>query len=416
MCDGVAADAARRSHHPETPELPREPGVLRRALRAHPRWVDVGIASLLTLPVCIGVILLGNEFAEGLQQVVGTVAGALVAGGALLWRRRFPLAVTCVIVAVLLLPTPYDFGAGMPSLVALVSLGIHAPARRAWIGFAVTSIAAVVDGGTLIAAFDMPLLMALVGIALSVALNLAATLGGISLGNRNRYVAALIGRAEDLARERDQRAKLAAADERARIAREMHDVVSHSVTVMVTLSEGAAARAATDPAQSADAMRNVAEVGREALGELRKVLGVLRESDEAPSRQPQPDTSELPLLIARFRDAGLPVTLTTSGPPLRDPGVALAVYRIVQEALTNALRHAKGASRVTVTLVNASGQALVHITDDGAATGSGPHGAGRGLIGIRERAATHGGSVTAGPLPGRGWRIEATIPLEENPR
>ncbi|ROP65285.1 sensor histidine kinase [Curtobacterium sp. PhB115] len=246
---------------------------------------------------------------------------------------------------------------------------------------------------------------------------LAAVLIGINVANRRRYTQALIDRAHQLARERDQQAQLATAAERARIAREMHDIVSHSLTVMVRLAEGAAAGSDV-PSASASAMHGVAEVGRGAMNDMRRMLGVLG-GDDGPALAPQPTIQDIPQLVDRFRAVGTPVALSLVGAPPDDDALQLAVHRIVQEGLTNAARHATGARSVAVRVDASAREVTVVVSDDGRPGGAerpvpsarDPLGSGRGLVGITERVRALGGNVTAGPREGTdGWEIRATVP------
>jgi signal transduction histidine kinase len=246
-----------------------------------------------------------------------------------------------------------------------------------------------------------------------------ALLIGSNIGNRRRYLAALIDRAAQLARERDQQGLLATAAERSRIAREMHDVVAHSLSVMVRLSDGADAVFEKDPARSREAVRQIGEVGRDSLRDMRRLLGVLRteEGEEVAALGPQPTLDELDRLIETYRATGLPVAVQQLGDPPSDTGLQVAVYRTVQESLTNALRYAREPSRVLVQLDYRSG-IVVEVTDDGLFLGPvASVGTGRGLVGLRERAALFGGTAEAGPRlnpetgqDGGGWRVRVTLP------
>ncbi|PZO60016.1 MAG: two-component sensor histidine kinase [Leifsonia xyli] len=259
---------------------------------------------------------------------------------------------------------------------------------------------------------------------------LAAVLIGINVANRRRYTQALIDRAHQLARERDQQAQLATAAERARIAREMHDIVSHSLTVMVRLAEGAAAGASAGPssggAESAatTAMRGVADVGRGAMGDMRRMLGVLG-GDGEPALAPQPGVHDVPQLVDRFRALGTPVALELVGVVPEDDALQLAVYRVVQEGLTNTARHAQHVRSVDVQVAASATEVTVVVTDDGRTGGparpdGSAHattGSGRGLIGIEERIRALGGQVRAGSRDGTdGWQIRATIPVRTEDR
>lgn len=409
----AAASAARpgAASDPAVIDLPRAPGVMRRFWSAHPRLVDVLVAVGAALPAFVAVLAMAPGVDAPPLEIAGLAGSAIVASVALLWRRRWPLLPLLVATVVSLLPSPFNGGALLPLLAALYALGAYAFGRTVWIGFGVAALASLVSG---ITGSDPTGELTWVGIitagVFTVLSSLVAVLIGISVRGRRRYVAALIARAEDLARERDQEAQLVSAAERARIAREMHDVVSHGITVMVTLAEGAAAQAKRDPERSAETMRRVADTGRGALTEMRRLLGVLAEPGDVSPRAPQPGADDLTALVERFRETGLPVRLSTSGPPLSDPGLALTVHRIVQESLTNVLRHAPAADRVEVAVAHEGGDVTVTVDDDAVVHASPlTIGAGRGLIGMRERALVHGGRVEAGPRPGGGWRVRAVL-------
>ncbi|MFF9626465.1 sensor histidine kinase [Streptomyces griseosporeus] len=249
---------------------------------------------------------------------------------------------------------------------------------------------------------------------------LAAVLG-IALRTRRDYTAALEDRARRLETERDQQARLAAAAERARIAREMHDIIGHNLSVITGLADGGRYAAAKSPARAGQALDAIATTSRQALTELRRLLDVLRDEDPtAPeaTRTPQPTLTDLDQLIDGVRRAGLPVHTVTHGtPPVLPPGRQLTVYRVVQEALTNALKHAGPDATAEITLSYAEqGAVTVTVTDTG--RGGSPADAtdtaGRGLPGMRERTALYGGTLEAGPRPhpDRGWRVRLHLPEE----
>jgi signal transduction histidine kinase len=247
---------------------------------------------------------------------------------------------------------------------------------------------------------------------------IAAALGlGLYTGTRRAYLAELRDRADRLEREKDQQAALAVAAERARIAREMHDIVAHHLTVMVTLSEAAVAASASSPERATDVMRSVSATGRRALADTRRVLGVLRQrSDQGLSDtlQPVPDLTQLDALIEQVRSAGLDTTLEIHGQvPDVPAGVQLTVYRLVQEALTNTLKHGGPGARASVRLHYLPGELLVDIDDDGAgATAPATAGVGSGLLGMRERVHAYDGDVQAGPRRPGGWRVSARLRLD----
>ncbi|WP_448004910.1 sensor histidine kinase [Agromyces bauzanensis] len=395
--------------------LPRPPGVIRRFWARHPRLVDGLIAGIYGVPTLVNTVITALQYGLPVPLVIVTVAAVLAAALALLlFRRSHPWLVLAMAWLACLVSAPSGSIDALAMVLALYALAVYGSTRASWLGFggsvAVASSSAyavTVLGNTLVEPFDADPLATSFGLAVVL---LLATLFGVNVGNRRRYLGALIARAQDLARERDQQAQLAAAIERSRIAREMHDIVSHGLTVMITLAEGSAATAERDPSRAAAAMRSVADAGRDALGEMRRMLGVLTDPSEvAADLAPQPDVAAIPGLVEGFREAGLPVRLTTAGPAITEPALQLAVYRLVQEGLTNALRHAAGAQHVEVR-IERSGEAVnVSIEDDARHPSTAMPGAGRGLAGLRERVALYGGTLDAGPRPGGGWRLQATL-------
>lgn len=402
--------------------LPRPPGAIQRWLDRHPRAVDWTIAVVCQAPLLVIAIVLPATGTAGALDVAWALITVAVGFTALLLRRRFPLegviAVTILPLVGTLLPLTNDASGWIDVYVLLYSLGVHSTTRRMWIGYGIAALGAIITAVIVqLGVGENPLVPAGVGIPMLI-FYLVPTLLGMSVGGRRRYIAAIIARAEDLARERDQRAKLAVTEERARVAREMHDIVSHGLTVMVTLSEGAAAQAEAGAQGAPDAMRRVASAGRDALADMRRLLGLLRDPDAPADLAPQPTANDVDDLIEGFREAGMPVRWTHSGAPLRAddsdrPDIPLAAYRILQEGLTNVLRHAPGTPHVDVSVDNHSDELVITIEnarpDRRVASEQEMRGAGRGLIGARERAALHGGTVEAGPTPRGGWRLRAVL-------
>jgi signal transduction histidine kinase len=248
----------------------------------------------------------------------------------------------------------------------------------------------------------------------------AAFFTGTSVQNRRAYLAALVERTDWLERERDAEARLAAVAERARIARELHDTVAHSLTVVVTLAEAASATAASDAAAAQEAMGQVAATGRDALAEMRRLLGVLRADetgagpDGAAARTPAPGLDRIDDLVANARAAGLPVRLTVSGRPRRLPSTLdVTAYRTVQESLTNALRHAHEPTKVQVGLRWSADELTIEVTDDGRPPERRAPAGGHGLTGMRERLAVFGGTLSTGPGANGGWHVRAVLPFPE---
>jgi signal transduction histidine kinase len=243
----------------------------------------------------------------------------------------------------------------------------------------------------------------------------AALFGGVAWRSHVTYLDFVVERTERLERERDQQARLAVIGERNRIAREMHDIVAHSLSVVVALSDGAVLTNPNNPDEATDAMRQASAVGRQALAEMRRLLGVLRDDVTADAPlAPQPGLGELDGLLEQVRAVGLAADLTTAGNPRPLPATEdAAAYRIVQESLTNALKHARGATRVAVAVEWEPDVLRVDVSDDGRSQRNVPSRPGHGLLGMSERVALFGGDVQAGPMPGRGWRVSARLPLQE---
>jgi signal transduction histidine kinase len=233
---------------------------------------------------------------------------------------------------------------------------------------------------------------------------------GYAVGEKFREVDEAKERHAQAVREREERARRAVADERARIARELHDVVGHSVSVMTVQASAVRRRLDDDQDQVRDALEVVERTGREALAEMRRMVGVLRHPEEAPALAPQPSLGQIEKLVEQAREAGLPVELRIEGEPMELPaGIDLAAYRLVQEGLTNAIKHAR-AQRAEVLVRYADARLEVSVSDDGPGGGDGDSG-GHGLVGMRERISVYGGDLEAGPRPEGGFRLRATLPV-----
>ena len=294
-------------------------------------------------------------------------------------------------------------------VVALYTIAAYQPRRQALVA------AGLLEGGVIAAVIRLTSSnwwhAAILGSAM-----VAAALGlGLYSATRRAYLKELHDRAERLERERDQQKELAAAAERARITREMHDIVAHHLAVMIALSDGAAASAGSSP-RAATAMRTVSATGRQALADTRRLLsGPATDDGPDSERKPLPDLSELDALIARVRAAGLPVSYELQGAPdSLSAGAQLTIYRLAQEALTNTLKHAGAGASAVVRLLYLPGEVRLDIEDDGAgASAPQPETAGRGLAGMQQRVQTFGGEVQAGPRSPAGWRVSARLRLDQ---
>ncbi|MFF1649614.1 sensor histidine kinase [Streptomyces sp. NPDC058240] len=381
--------------------LARVPG---HALAAGPRGVDLLITLLVQAAMTIPFVV---PRAPELPDATWTAYGlATLMVLPLVARRRAPVV---ILIAVLAAGALYKFtvdGPGQPlpytGLVAFYTVAeLSSPPKR--IGIAVlTALAVLISVG--LGSDDMRELL------FSLFVFAAAYAFGRLTVTRKAYLRAVEDRARQLELTHRIEAEQAAARERARIAREMHDILSHAVSLMIVQAEAGPVAVRTAPERAEAAFDAISETGRDAMVQLRRMLGVLRENEGSPDapREPQPALAELPGLVERVRGSGPAVSYEVTGRP-RPPGLAVeaTVYRIVQEALTNVVRHADAAT-VRVRLDHGPEALTLTVTDDGRGPGGG---SGLGLVGIRERAAAHGGTVRTGAGPGgRGFRVRVTIP------
>jgi signal transduction histidine kinase len=321
------------------------------------------------------------------------------------------VGVLLVVMAAELVPavlygTSQGFGQVLPFTVAIYTVGAHCSRRvsvRCMVGLVVFLAVEQALDPTNKDISDplgaMPFLLLLV---------LLPWVTGMYLRTRRLYVAELRERAVRAEAEREQRAREAVADEQRRIARELHDAVAHAMSVMVVQAEAAEEMLGVDPEKARVPVQRIQSVGRDGLAEMRRLLAVLR-TGESPGKAPQPGLAQLDVLAEEIRSAGLPVELTVEGQPRPLPvGVDISAYRIVQEALTNVLRHAR-ATHVDVRL--RYGDTLeLDVEDDGIGVLTATNG-GHGLVGMRERVGLYGGTLEAGPVA-TGFRVRATLPLE----
>lgn len=292
---------------------------------------------------------------------------------------------------------PYDFFVFLIGCAAVFLVG-SLPDRSQ----AVTGLALAVGAGSLVAynnpkgkVGDLIPLLVIFGVVWTIALGVSRKVGE--------------------AAEVSERARLAVAEERARIARELHDILAHSVSVMVVQAEAAEEMLDRNlPERAREPLSKIQETGRGALADMRRMLGILRRHDAQPALVPQPGIANLELLLAKVRESGLPVELVVEGEPSTlPPGIDLSAFRIVQEALTNSLKYA-GPARARVVVRYAPEALELEVSDDGAGSANGAHG-GHGLVGMRERVALFGGELHAGPAPDRGYVVRARLPLEAAP-
>ncbi len=370
------------------------------------RLFDVAVALFCIVTALPALFRAGGDHTVWGAVVIVVIALPLVA------RRVWPVPVFAAVAAstAVLGPFHQHVVCALALAVALYSAAALAPRTHALWCAAVLEVGVIV--ATIVVAgghwwYDAIFLSGMVAAALGL---------GLYVATRRAYLAELHDRAARLERERDHQVALAAAAERARIAREMHDVVAHHLTVMVALSDGAVAASAASPERATEVMRSVSATGRRALADTRRMLGVLRDTDDLDGavRQPVPVMADLDDLIERVRDAGLPVALHLEGSAAElSEGVQMTVYRLVQEALTNTLKHGGAGAAATVRLVRSAAELTIDIEDNGAgALAPTALGVGSGLVGMRERVQAFGGDVRSGPGRQSGWRVSARLRLD----
>ncbi len=372
------------------------------------RRLDAIVAAVV---VVVGVV---EVLTDHLHPLWVAVPAAVLAGASLALRRRWPMVTVVCCFGALAVNT----WAGVPLsapvvpivwiLISEYSIARHRDLRLALIGLGV---------GLAFFAATLPRDSSDLGFGL--VLICAPWLVGLAMRSRVAQTETIAGRAEQLERRRDQDARAAAAAERGRIARDLHDVIAHSVSVMVVQAAGAEQVLPHDPQRATVALQQIQTTGRAALTEISALLGILRRDGEQIGMARHPGMADLPTLIAQARDAGLPVELCVTGQPHElPPGVELSIYRIVQEALTNTRKHAR-ATHAVVSLDYTPDAVCLQIVDSaapgptpgrmpGARPGPGAH---NGIIGMRERVAVYGGTLTTGPQPSGGFAVRARIPV-----
>jgi signal transduction histidine kinase len=380
-------------------------------LRRHPRLVD----GVLAFPIAVGGIGTGI----GLHRFVLIII-SLGLAIPIVVRRLHPVGAFTTAIAFGALQVAVFRGRPIVTdaaiVVLLYTLAAYSTRRNSVIGLGICLFGAAIEVLELRVPIPAPSTWEwlLLTYLLFAGPCLTAWVLGDSTRYRRAYYTNLEERAARLERERDAHAQIAAAAERARIARELHDVVAHNVSVMVVQADGAAYALGTDPARTRQALAAISATGRQALNEMRALLGVLRRGDDGGLAvlAPLPGLGQLDELLDQARAAGLPVTCSIEGTvrPLA-AGTALTAYRIIQESLTNVRKHAGGMACADVVLRYSDTAIELKITDNGAGAAAACDGAGHGLTGMSERAAMYGGSVQAGPRPGGGFEVTATLPI-----
>jgi signal transduction histidine kinase len=379
-------------------------------LHRHPRLVD-GVLAVLLASSGLATALVFHRYLM-IPVTLGLTVPVVV-------RREHPVGAFAAATSVGALQVILDTRPGPPDLaivVLLYTLAAYSTRRNSLIGLGVCLAGSAIQIATVHPKHRSltELSWLLAGSMIFAGPSLIAWVLGDSVRYRRAYYANLEERAATLERERDAHTQIAAAAERARIARELHDVVAHNVSVMVVQADGAAYALGTDPGRARQALAAISATGRQALTEMRVLLGVLRKTDEDGRGvlAPLPGLDQLGDLLDQTRAAGLPVACSVEGEPRPLPGgTALAAYRIIQESLTNTRKHAGPHARASVRLRYAPDAVEIVVADDGAGGAATGEAAGHGLTGMRERATLYGGSVQAGPRPGGGYQVAARLPL-----
>ncbi|MFC8624229.1 sensor histidine kinase [Streptomyces anulatus] len=390
-------------------------------IRRHPTGVDVFWAVFLL--GLSGVSMVSGMYDAGREEIVA-VPVMLGLSTVVALRRRAPEKMLLLAILVGVVQLVFDVRPGIGDFAMLVITYTVATVGERWASrlALVCSLSAAAlsqlrweaePGGSWAQVVFVTIIM-------TVPFVLAWVLGD-SLRTRRAYFDQLEERAARLEREREAQSKVAVAAERARIARELHDVVAHNVSVMVVQADGAAYVMDAAPDQARQALETISSTGRQALAEMRRLLGVLRTGDAPESGEyvPQPDVEQIEDLVAQVRQTGLAVDFKVEGTPRPLPsGVELTAYRVVQEALTNTRKHGGPDAGASVRLVYFDDGLGLLIEDDGRGAAhelyedGGADGAGHGMIGMRERVGMVGGTLDAGPRPGGGFRISALLPLK----
>ncbi|MBD0844316.1 sensor histidine kinase [Streptomyces sp. TRM68416] len=387
------------------PASARAPRPTRAARRWGSRLPPVVWDSLLPALLLINIMT-----THAPQELPVSVALTAALALPLVWRRRAPLTVFGAVAAAALVQWLMDvqLPADIALLVALYTVAANSGRRGTLVA------GAIVEGGALLAclrwATEGAFLTPFVAVTATV---VSAAVLGVNARTTRAYLAALEERAARLEQQQDQQARLAVADERTRITREMHDIVTHNLSVMVALTDAAVYAQHRSPAKATTAMLQISETGRQALTDMRRSLGILRTDEPDAERHPLPGIAQLAALADQMCAAGLPTRVEIQGDHTHIPATAqLTVYRLVQEALTNTLKHTHPGTHAKVRIRCSTETVTVDVTDSGPRP---PHpGAtpsGHGIPGMRERAAAYGGTLQAGPLPGGGWRVHTRLDL-----
>jgi len=406
-------------------------------LSRHPRLVDgvpAAFLLLLGLATAVGSVTRREQVGPGGQVVSSSPVSAFGTPPAVLlvllillglavpvvFRRKYPVqafTVAAVAAALQVMLIARPLGTDLAILILLYTLAAYRPRRVSLAGLVVCLAGAFVAVARWVPAQTGLVQKVLLAGVIFSGTALVAWVLGDSMRYRRAYLTALEDRAARLERERDAQAQIATAAERARIARELHDVIAHNVSVMVVQADGASYALHSDPERAGQALAAISHTGRKALAEMRRLLGVLRSGDHRADLAPVPGLDQLRELVDQARQAGMSVSLSLDGPPRPLPeGAELAAYRVVQESLTNTRKHGGLAAAAAVSLRYEPDGLVLQVTDDGLGAAAAVEAPGHGLTGMRERIEMYGGTIDAGPLPGGGYQVVARLPSSATER
>jgi signal transduction histidine kinase len=404
-------------------------------LSRHPRLVD-GVPAALLLLFGLGTVAGSSSTSVAVQDgqpvplsggpafgswpaVVVHLLILLALAVPVVFRRKYPVHafyVAAVAGAFQVVFYSRPLGTDLALLILLYTLAAYRPRRVSIPGLCICLAGAFISVVSWVSPHTGVIQKVLLAGVIFSGTALVAWVLGDSMRYRRAYLTSLEDRAARLERERDAQARIAAAAERARIARELHDVIAHNVSVMVVQADGASYALRSEPDRTAQALAAISQTGRQALAEMRRLLGILRSDDQQADLAPVPGLDQLRELLDQARRAGMSVSFTLEGAarPLPE-GAELAAYRVVQESLTNTRKHGGLAAAAAVTLRYEPDALLLQVTDDGLGAAAGGDGPGHGLTGMRERIEMYGGTVQAGPLRGGGYQVTARLPDTAGP-
>lgn len=379
--------------------------------------VDLVVATVVTVLSVVDVASASAEHLPGERAADGFAYALVIAGSAsMVWRRRAPIAVLAIVTTVLITFWLRDHGAllavlGLPALYAVAAH--EERRRRAWWALGVVCVVLMLAAS--VSVLDRPDGFAYLTALSVTAFLIASIAAGVIIRNRERIFVDTERRAAAAEADRLAEAERAVARERSRIAREMHDVVAHGMSVVAVQAAAGREIVHANPDMAAEVFARIEAVGRESLTELRRMLGVLRdEGDNEASLSPQPGIADIAAAVAQSSATGVATELIVEGRQRAlAPGIELAAYRIVQEALTNVRKHAGASASATVRISYDTDVLVVEVTDDGrgAVTSMSAVGTGHGLIGMRERVEVYGGEFMSGPRLGGGYTVRAVLPI-----